>query len=58
MVKYAYSESVFNKLYIEIKQSLKDFPSDKINGTKNALSFIPELQLITVLLLICGSYMS
>ena len=31
---------------------LKKIPSDKINGTKS------ELQLITVLLLICDSHMS
>ena len=36
----------------------KKFPSDKVNGTKNALFFIREHQLITVLLLICDSYMS
>ena len=35
---------------------MKKFPSDKINGTKNALFFC-ELQLITVLSLICNSYM-
>ena len=37
---------------------LKKFPSDKINGTKNTLFFICELQLITVLRLISDSYMS
>ena len=37
---------------------LKKFPSDKINGSKNVLFFFRELQLITVLLLICHSYMS
>ena len=37
---------------------LKKFPLDRINGTKNALIFFRELQLITVLLLICDSYMS
>ena len=34
--KYLYSESVFNKLYIEHwrkTQMLKKFPLDKINGT-------------------------
>ena len=36
-------------------QMLKDFSSDKINGTKKALFF---LQLTTVLLLICDFYMS
>ena len=36
MYKYVYSESVFNPIYI---QYTKKFPSDKINGTKNALFF-------------------
>ena len=31
---------------------------DKINGTKNAVFFFRELQLITVLILIFGSYMN
>ena len=35
-----YSESVFNSLYIEIKQIFKNFHSDKISGTKNALFFL------------------
>ena len=39
-------------------QMLKKFPSDKINGTKMPSFFFRELQLITVLLLICDSYMS
>ena len=35
MQNYVYSESVFNTLYNEIKQKcLKNFPSDKMNGTK------------------------
>ena len=34
----------------------KKFPSDKINGTNDAL--FRELQLITVLYLSCDSYMS
>ena len=38
---YVYSKSVFNTLYIEIKHKfLKRCPSDKINGTKNALFFL------------------
>ena len=37
---------------------LKKIPSEKINGTKNALFFFRELQLITVLLLICDYYMT
>ena len=39
-------------------QILKKFPSDKINGTKNAFFFFHKLQFITVLLLICDSYMN
>ena len=59
MRKYVYSKSAFNTLYVEIKhKSEKKFPSDKTNGTKNTLFFFRELQLITVLLLICDSYMS
>ena len=34
---YVYSSSLFNTLYIEIKQMLEQFPLDKINSTKNAL---------------------
>ena len=56
---YKYSESLSNTLYIEIKQMIKEFPSDKINVTKYALFFLfRELQLITVLLLICDSYVN
>ena len=39
-------------------QMLKKIPFDKINGTKNALIFFSELQLITVLPLIFESYAS
>ena len=39
-------------------QMLKIFTSDKINGTKNALFLFREFQLITVLLLICDSYIA
>ena len=40
-------------------QMLKKFPSIKIIGTKNSLFFVfRKLQLITVLLLICDSYVS
>ena len=39
-------------------QILKKSPSDKIKGTKMPSSFFCEFQLITVLLLICNSYMS
>ena len=38
--KYVYSESVFNTLYIEVKQMLKKFPLDKISVTKNAHFFL------------------
>ena len=37
---------------------LKKIPSDKISGTKMPSVFLPELQLITVLLLICDSHMN
>ena len=37
-------------------QILKNFLSDKINGTKNVFFFLCELQLIIVSLLICDSY--
>ena len=37
---------------------LKKFPSNKIKCTKNVFFFFRELQLITVLLLTCDSYMS
>ena len=41
MLKYVYSESVFNTLYIEKKHKmLKKFPSDKIKGTKNTIFFL------------------
>ena len=40
MYKYTYAENLCKTLYIEIKkQMLKEFPSDKINVTKNALFF-------------------
>ena len=45
-------------IHVEKTQILKKFPSDKINGTKNSLFFFGELQLSTVLLVICDSYMS
>ena len=46
MQKYQYSESVpnilkvYKVLYIELNTNVKNFPSDKINGTKNALFFL------------------
>ena len=56
---YTYSERVFNTLYIEIKHVLKQIPLGKMNGVKKKSSFFfRELQLITVLLLICDFYMS
>ena len=45
-------------VYWDKTQILKKFPLDKINGTKNALFFFREHQLITVLLLICDSSIS
>ena len=59
MEKYVYSESTSNTLYIEIKHKYyKRFPLDKISDTKMPSFFFCELQLITVFLLICKSYMS
>ena len=49
---------IIRKVYsicFEIKQFLKELSSDKINVSKNALSFLFELQLIIVLLLIHNS---
>ena len=40
------------------RKMFKKVPSDKINRTKNVSFFFRELQLITILLLICASYMS
>ena len=40
MQMHVYSESVFNTLYMEIKQMLKKFSSDKINGKRYALSLL------------------
>ena len=45
-------------IYWDKTQMLKKIPSDKIDGTKNALFVFPKLQLIIVLLLICYSYMN
>ena len=58
--KYVYSESVFNTLYIETKlKNTKKIPfGQNKQYTKWPLFFFRELQLITVLLLICDSYMS
>ena len=43
-------------LHRDKTEMLKKFPSDKINGTKNASFFFRKLQLITVLLLMYDSY--
>ena len=56
-------ENIFQKfiqytIHGDKTQILQKFPSDKINVTKNAFFFFHELQLITVLLLICNSYTS
>ena len=54
MQKYVYSENVFNTLYIEIKhKSWKNALRTKLTVQKMPSLFFPELQLITVLLLIC-----
>ena len=57
---------IINTLYIEVKHMLKKFPLIQKNGTnitknkryKKCPLFFRELQLITVLLFICDSYMS
>ena len=59
MPKYIYSESLFNTIYIEINTNVKK----NFLRTKQTLQimhsfFFPELELITVLLLICNSYTS
>ena len=54
---YIYPESLFNTLYIEIKNSFGKCPSDKINVT-NMHSIFCKIKLITVLLLICDYYRS
>ena len=58
MEKYVFFKRVFNTLNIEITQMLKKFPSDKINGTEMSSFLFRELQLTTVLLLVCDSYLS
>ena len=47
-----YMEKCINTLYVEIKHMLKKFLLDEINGTKNALFFFHELQLITCYIII------
>ena len=59
MSKYVYSESLFNKLYFEIKHKYeKNFFRTKKAVQKMPSFFFRELQLTTVLLLIRESYMS
>ena len=55
MQKYIYSENVFNTLYIQIKHKSQKTPFGQNERYKNVLFFFRELQLITVLLLICDS---
>ena len=51
--------TLYNTLYIKHKtQMLRKLSSDKINGKKMSSSFFRELQVITVFLLTCDSYMS
>ena len=56
MYKYVYSESVIKS--VDKIRMLKKFPSDKILVQNMPSLFCHELQLITVLFLICDSYMS
>ena len=56
--KYAFSESVFNTLYIEIKHKFEKISLGQNKRYKNALFFFREVHLITDLLLTCDSYMS
>ena len=56
MSKYVYSESVIKS--VDKIRMLKKFPSDKILVQNMPSLFCHELQLITVLFLICDSYMS
>ena len=57
-MKFIYSESVFNKLYIEINHKCqKNFIRTKKTVQKVSSFFFRELQLIRVLLLICDFYM-
>ena len=59
MQKYAYSESVFNTLYIEIKhKSQKNSLRTKYTVQEMPSFFFREFQLITVLLLVYDSYTS
>ena len=55
---YFWNEIKICSKHSDKTQFLKKFPSGKINGTNNALFFFGELQLITVLLLNCDSYMN
>ena len=55
---YFICKSVFITLYIEIKQMIKKLYSDNVNGAKIPSFFFRKFKLITVLLLLCDSYMS
>ena len=55
---YFICKSVFITLYIEIKHMIKKLSSDNVNGAKIPSFFFREFKLITVLLLLCDSYMS
>ena len=39
VLKFVFSECVFNALYMEINTNVETNPSNKINATKNALFF-------------------
>ena len=45
-----------NTIHWDKTQILKKMPSGKVNGTKNGPFFFCKLHLITVLILICDSY--
>ena len=55
--KYIYPESLFNILYIEIKDNMKDISFGQNKWyEKCPLFFFHKHQLVIVLLLICDSY--
>ena len=59
METYIYSDSLFNTLYSEIKHKfLKKISFGQNKRHDKAFFFLSELQLITILLLICNSYTS
>ena len=55
---YVYSKSVFDTQHIELNTYLKKSPSDKINGTKDALFFLSRAPTHLSFLLNCDFYMS